>query len=61
MNTDRLHKFNTLALPKFGKNEKKLTKNMLRAPCPYHQEVKIVLYSIWYHHTETSLMLPDAV
>ena len=20
----------------------------------YHQEIKIVLYSIWYHHTETS-------
>jgi len=25
-----------------------------RAPCAHHQEVKIVLYSIWYHHTETS-------
>ena len=24
---------------------------MLRAPCPYHQEVKILLYSIWCHHT----------
>ena len=22
--------------------------------CAHHQEVKIVLYSIWYHHTETS-------
>jgi len=24
---------------------------MFRAPCAYHQEVKVVLYSIWYHHT----------
>jgi len=24
---------------------------MFRAPCDHHQEVKIVLYSIWYHHT----------
>jgi len=23
---------------------------MFRAPCAHHQEVKIVLYSIWYHH-----------
>jgi len=22
--------------------------------CAHHQEVKIVLYSIWYHHTEKS-------
>ena len=22
--------------------------------CAYHQEVKIVLHSLWYHHTETS-------
>ena len=27
---------------------------MFRAPCAHCQEVKIVLYSIWYHHTETS-------
>ena len=27
---------------------------MFRAPCAYHHEVKIVLYSLWYHHTETS-------
>ena len=27
---------------------------MFWALCAYHQEVKIVLYSIWYHHTETS-------
>ena len=27
---------------------------MFRALCAYRQEVKIVLYSIWYHHTETS-------
>jgi len=25
-----------------------------RALCAHHQEVKIVLYSIWYRHTETS-------
>ena len=24
---------------------------MFRAPCAHHQEVKIVLYSIWCHHT----------
>ena len=24
---------------------------MFRALCAPHQEVKIVLYSIWYHHT----------
>jgi len=23
---------------------------MFRALCAYHQEVKIVLYSTWYHH-----------
>jgi len=22
--------------------------------CAHHQEAKIVLYSLWYHHTETS-------
>ena len=27
---------------------------MFRAPCAHHQEVKTVLYSLWYHHTETS-------
>ena len=27
---------------------------MSRALCAHHQEVKIVLYSIWYHLTETS-------
>ena len=27
---------------------------MFRAPCAHRQEVKIVLYSILYHHTETS-------
>ena len=24
---------------------------MFRAPCAHRQEVKIVLHSIWYHHT----------
>ena len=24
---------------------------MFRALCAHHQEVKIVLYGIWYHHT----------
>ena len=24
---------------------------MFRAPCAHHQEVKIVLYNMWYHHT----------
>jgi len=24
---------------------------MFRAPCAHHKEVKIVLYSLWYHHT----------
>ena len=27
---------------------------MIRAPCAHHQEVKITLHSLWYHHTETS-------
>ena len=27
---------------------------MFRAPYTHHQEVKIVLYCLWYHHTETS-------
>ena len=27
---------------------------MFRALCAQHQEIKTVLYSIWYHHTETS-------
>ena len=40
---------------------------MFRALCAHHQEVKIVLYSIWYHHTvggrpaTYSVMIPDAV
>jgi len=25
---------------------------MFRAPCAHRQEVKIVLYSLWYHHTD---------
>ena len=28
---------------------------MFRALYAHHQEVKIVLYSIWYHRTETSV------
>ena len=27
---------------------------MFRAPCAHRQEVRIVLYSLWHHHTETS-------
>jgi len=27
---------------------------MFRAPCAHHQEVKFVLYNIWYHQTETN-------
>jgi len=27
---------------------------MFRAPYAHHQEVKTVLYSLWYHNTETS-------
>ena len=27
---------------------------MFRAPCAHRQEVKIVSYSLWYRHTETS-------
>jgi len=27
---------------------------MFRALCAHRQEVQIVLYSFWYHHTETS-------
>jgi len=25
--------------------------HMFRALCAHHQEAKIALYSIWYHHT----------
>jgi hypothetical protein len=25
--------------------------NMFRAPCAHRQEVEIVLYNLWYHHT----------
>ena len=28
---------------------------MFRAPFAHRQEVKIVLYSLWYHHTETNV------
>ena len=27
---------------------------MFRTPCAHRQKVRIVLYSLWYHHTETS-------
>ena len=27
---------------------------MFRTPCAHRQEVKIVLFSLWYHHTETN-------
>ena len=27
---------------------------IFRELCAHHQEVEIVLYSIWYHHTQTS-------
>ena len=27
---------------------------MFRAPCAHRQEVKTVLYTLWYHHTKTS-------
>ena len=27
---------------------------MFRAPCAHRQEAKILFYSPWYHHTETS-------
>jgi len=32
---------------------------MFRALCAHHQEVKTVLYSIWYHHTETRVLYPS--
>ena len=28
--------------------------HMFRAPCDHRQEVKVVLYGLWYYHTETS-------
>ena len=44
---------------------------MFRAPCAHRQEVKIVLYSLWYHHTYVAVtctgrapigvMIPEAV
>jgi len=30
---------------------------MFRALCAHHQEVKIVLYSIWYHHKVAFIQL----
>ena len=30
---------------------------MFRAPCAHRQEAKIVLYSLWYHHTETCFIM----
>ena len=27
---------------------------MFRAPCAHRQMVKTILYSLWYHHVETS-------
>jgi len=32
-------------------NEFILCLYMFRAPCAHRQEAKIVLYSLWYHHT----------
>jgi len=29
--------------------------------CAYHQEVKIALHSLWYHHTYIGVMIPEAV
>ena len=39
---------------------------MFRAPCAHRQEVKIVLYSLWYHHTyilciPIGMIIPEAV
>ena len=31
---------------------------MFRAPCAHRQEVKIILYSLWYHHTYRWLSQP---
>jgi len=31
---------------------------MFRALCAHHQEVKIILYSIWYRHTQRVLSQP---
>ena len=43
-NSNLMHKF--LSYNKFI-----ICPYMFRALCAHHQEVKIVLYSIWYHHT----------
>jgi len=32
---------------------------MFRALCAYHQEVKIVLYSLWYHHRTPTYRCDD--
>ena len=29
--------------------------------CAYHQEVKIVLHNLWYHHTYRGLVLSQPV
>jgi len=28
--------------------------------CAHHQEVKIALHSLWYHHTYRCVMIPEA-
>jgi len=35
----------------FFYNEFIISLYMFRALCAHHQQVKIVLYNIWYHHT----------
>ena len=30
---------------------------MFRSLCAHHQEVKMVLYSIWYHHTKIVFLM----
>ena len=51
MKADRLHKFNSLALPKFVKYKNKVKKTFFEYSCVHHEDVKIVLYSIQCHRT----------
>jgi len=46
--------FNQLDAQNLFHNKFYLMPLHILSTCVHHQEVKIALYSLWYHHTETS-------